>query len=310
MTRLEELIKVRDILSKVDYGTLTDIMDSYVPKIPLIVFDFKNKMFDLGQHYAGGSNLLYRARLLDEKTKQPFPLLQDLSYIPDDKKYKIQKYGRVNKPGESMFYASTNIATACLETFSKGENMKIFLEKGSMLLAVGVWKIEQPMTFAQMSSPEKYFERFINEVNTLDLKKVTIEKVRKNNQYLKEQIGNEEEFKILEFFSEEFAKTDTIDHNQYKLSNYFADRAFNRNRKFSFELDIDGIWYPSVPSAYQEANIVIPPKIVEEKLKFLWADIIWVVHFKESGQTQFNPIEQRAKVNENGIIEWTTKRLN
>lgn len=309
MTRIDELIKVRDILSKVDYKTLTNIMDSYVPRIPISIIDFKNEKFDLRQHYAGGSNLLYRARILDEKTKTPFPLLQDLSFIPDDKRHKIEKYGRVNKPGESMFYASTELATACIETFSKGESMRRFMEKGSLMLAVSVWKIEKPMTFVQMTSPEKYFERFINEVSTSDLKKVTIDSVRKQNQHLREQVGNEEEFKILEFFSEEFAKTDTTDHNEYKLANYFADRVFNRNPKFRIEGEVDGIWYPSVPSSYQETNIVMPPHKVASNLKFLWADIIWVVHFKESGQTQFNPIEQKAKVNDKGVIEWRSKQI-
>lgn len=307
MSRVDELKKVREILSKVDYPTLTNILDSYLPSVPLSIIDFKNEKFDLGQHYAGGSNLLFRARILDEKTHKLYELLQNLSYIPEDKWDKIDKYGRVNKPGESMFYASTEFSTACLETFSKGESMNKFIDKGSLMLAVGTWKIDHPMTFAQMTSPEDYFERFVKEIN-LDINKITIDSVRKQNEHLRKQIANDDEFQILEFFSEEFAKTDTIDHNEYKLANYYADRVFNRNPKFRIDGDIDGIWYPSVPSCYQETNIVMPPAKVHEKLKFLWADIIWVVHTKKTGHTQFLPIQKRAKVNDKGEIEWRSNK--
>ena len=208
MDRLTEIRKVRDIMKHVDYYKLTNILDSYCLSIPLYIKDFKNEMFEFGHHFVGGSNLLYRARIIDEKNKEPYKYLQDLSYIPNDKKNLIKSYGRVNKPGESMFYASTQMQTACIETFSKGESLEKLMEKGSLMLAVGVWKIEKPMTFVQMTSPEVYFGRFINEIKMkdLDLPIVNFETIKTQNKHIREQIGNEEEFKILEFFSEEFAK--------------------------------------------------------------------------------------------------------
>lgn len=304
MKKLEEIKKVREIVAETDYSTVTEILDSFCPEIKLSVRDFTNKDFELRQNYTGGSNLLFRARILDKKTNTPYKLLQDLSYIPEEFKHKIDKYGRVNKPGESMFYASTQMPIACIETFSKGESMKRFIEKGSLMLAVSVWKIERPMKFVQMISPEKYFQSFIEEYMSLDLSKVKIETVRKQNQILREQIGDEYDFRLLEFFSEEFAKTNTIDHNEYKISNYFADRVFNRNPKFRCHEDFDGIWYPSVPSGYQETNIVLPPSKVDEKLKFLWADIVWAIYSPKTGKIEFHTIQPRAKVNASGEMEW------
>ncbi|MEX2231412.1 MAG: hypothetical protein WD824_04595 [Cyclobacteriaceae bacterium] len=86
-------------------------------------------------------------------------------------------------------------------------------EQKSLLLNVGTWKIEKPMSLARMISPEKYFEKFIEEVKSLNLKKVTIEVVRKQNEEIRKLLRDEEEFRILEFFSEEFAKTEIKNHN-------------------------------------------------------------------------------------------------
>jgi RES domain len=302
MNRLSEIYKVKQILKEVNYATLTSMLDLYLPSVPICVINFDNRSRAFNK--SNETNFLYRARLITNNEQKSYQNIEDITYISEVKKHKIKTYGRVNKPCEPMFYASTEMAIACLETFSKGENFNLLKEKKSLLLDVGVWKIEKPMTIARMISPEKYFERFIEEVKGLDLKKVTIETIRKQNEELKIQINNEEEFKILEFFSEEFAKTNIIDHSEYKISNYYADRIFNRNPKFNIEEHIDGIWYPSVPSSFQEINFALLPATVELKLKFLWCNNVWIIFNADKGDIQFITIEQKAKVIDNGIIDW------
>lgn len=305
MDKISELKKVRDILTKTDYQTLSFILDSYLPTVPIVIFDFDNRPNGLNQPRNGGLNLLYRGRLLTNNDNKPYTEFKEINYISTDDAHKIKTYGRVNKPFESMFYASTEMAIACLETFSKGINLDQLEESKSVFVQIGVWKIESPLVFARMTSPENHFKEFLEleEIKKLELNKITIDTIKTQNEQLRKQVGNDEEFSILEFFSEEFAKTNTQDHNEYKLSNYYADRVFNRNKNFNTKIDIDGIIYPSVPSSYQELNLVIPPHIVDTKLKFLWCDLIWVVLNKNRG-AQFIPIEHRAKVNEKGIIEW------
>lgn len=306
MNTIHELRNGRKDLVKTDYAVMSKFLDSILPRIPLSVLDFKNRKFELKQQ-TGGLNLLYRARIIENK--EPHNLVQDLSYIPKEKTHLIVKHGRANKPGQSMFYSSTSLEAACIETFSKGENRKQFLEKGSLMIAVGVWEIIEPMTFIHMTSQEKYFEEFLQKANNLQLKKVTIETIREQNAYLKKLIADDQQFEILEFFSEEFAKLDITEHTDYKLSNYFADRALGFNPSSQTPGQADGIWYPSVPSSYQETNIVIPPHIVDTKLKFVGAIRMWVVHFRETSRTQFIPIEQHVLANEIGEIQWRHSKV-
>lgn len=304
MNRINELKKVRDILKEVDYKTLSNILDSHLPSVPILVYDFDNRPFALNQPNNGGLNLLYRGRLLTSPDNKPFQEFKQINYIHRDDIDKIKKYGRVNKPQESMFYASTEMAVACLETFSKGIKTEDLEKNISLFIQIGIWKIESPLVLARMTSPEKYFSDFVEqeEIKRLNPKKVTLETVKAQNEKIRKEFTKSEDFEILEFFSDEFAKTDTQDHNEYKLSNYYADRIFNRER-FDTKLQIDGIMYPSVPSCYQEQNLVLPPAIVDAKLKFLWSDLIWVTLSKNHG-AQFIPVEQRALINEKGLIEW------
>lgn len=309
MSKLIGLQKIKNSLKQIDYEKLCNILDAHLPRIPASIIQFENNKFELGQLHAGGMNLLYRARLVDE-TKIPFRTVKEISYIEQDKLHLIKYYGRVNKPGESMFYASSAIETACVETFSKGENFNKLKKEKSLNLIVGTWLVTKPMELAQMVSSEKYFSSFLEEAKSLNLKKVTLETIKEQNEYLRKQLNDDEAYNVLSFFSDEFAKTDTIDHNEYKLSNYYADRILSRNRRYKMEGNVDGIWYPSVPSSYQEINFVIPPKTVNDKLRFLSASIIWVIYSEDTNNIQFIPIEQRATANTEGIIQWRTKKIN
>jgi RES domain len=304
MKKIVELRKVREILSKTDYKTLSDILDSYVPSVPISIYGFDNKPFALSQLQNGGLNLLYRGRLLTDNENKPFKEFKEINYISKEDVSKIRKFGRVNRPFESMFYASTEMAVACLETFSKGVKLEELEGNKSFFVQLGVWKINSPMKLARMISPERYFNDFIEneEIKKMNLKKITLEIVKSQNEKLKSTLSTEEEFEILEFFSQEFAKTNTQDHNEYKISNYYADRVFNRNINFYLKEDIDGILYPSVPSCYQELNLALPPVVVDNKLKFLWCDLIWVVLSKKDG-AQFIPIGNRIKLDETGLLK-------
>lgn len=212
MDRLSDLVKTREILNTVDYNTLTRILNAYLPSVPISVIDFDNRPHAFNQT-SSRSNLLYRARLITNKDNKSFEKYEELTYISEGNRHKITEFGRVNKPGESIFYASTEPVVACIETFSRGANFNLLKEQKSLLLNVGTWKIEKPMSLARMISPEKYFEKFIEEVKSLNLKKVTIEVVRKQNEEIRKLLRDEEEFRILEFFSEEFAKTEIKNHN-------------------------------------------------------------------------------------------------
>ena len=74
---------------------------------------------------------------------------------------------------------------------------------------------------------------------------------------LKKQIGNDIGYEIHELFGNAFANFDIKTDNDYFLSNYYADRIFNQIDGFKVGEEIDGIIYPSVPSSFEENNIVL-----------------------------------------------------
>ena len=103
MTNFSELYKVRDIIKQTDYRTLSDILGSYLPNIPASILEFENNQFELNQIENGGMNMLYRARIIDE-TKVPYQTVEEISYIPQNKRHLIKYYGRVNKPDRGDYF--------------------------------------------------------------------------------------------------------------------------------------------------------------------------------------------------------------
>lgn len=302
MNIVEELNKLKKELTTINYSSLCETLDKLLPNIPIQVIDFDNRPNAFKQEYANGINLLYRGRIIKNEKGIPYSEVEDVSYISNSKKDKIKRYGRVNKPKEAMFYCSTKMPIACVETFSKGENLDKLKREKNLMLNVSVWKIKEKLTLAKMTSPSKFFKEFADEID-LNLENVTFEDIKQENKQVKAQLSSKES-KILEFFSEEFAQTHSKSHHSYKLSNYYADRVFNRRPKLDHGEIIDGIWFPSVPSSYQEINLVFPPEVVDEKLQFLWCNQVWVNFNSENKTIQFLPIKQRAKATEQGKIKW------
>ncbi len=302
-TIIEELSKAKDILDKINYTDLVEILNAYLPKIPICIYDFKNEPYALNQHHSGGVNLLYRARVNDKGTNAPYASVEDISYVPLKCQHKIKYFGRVNKPNNSMFYCSSDYSTACIETFSKGVNFDLIKERGSIMLTMGVWEVLEDLTLTQMIHSEKYFSEFREKVKNLEAIKISPEYVKEVNEKTFQMIGDGIEYEILKFFSDEFAKTDTHNDYEYKLSNYYADRVFDRIRAFNLGEKIDGIMYPSIAAIYDEYNIVMPPETVDKKLKFLEAIDMWIIWREKENRIDFKQIGRRSPDKE-GRLNW------
>lgn len=286
-------------LNKLNYDEVKSVCNVMLHSIPTPIVDFDNAPWSFNQSGSGGLNLFYRARL--EENNIEWENLRDLNYIPEEKRDLIKRFGRVNKPNESMFYGSTNYATACIEAITKGN---AFEERKNVILDVSVWKVEAPLKFIQMPYSEKHFEAFYNSVN-FESESIKLQHVKKFNSELRSHFEFEIEYEILEFFSDEFAKFNIKEDVEYQLSNYYADRIFNRIKGFEINEEIDGILYPSVASSYQEKNIALIPESVDSKLKFLSAMKVWIADFsKTSGGAQFIPLKQKVKANSDGKLDW------
>jgi len=288
-------------VKNLSYGEVVKLCNQFFPSLPLFVVDFTNDPFYFKQMEWGGLNVIHRGREITNPQNSPHPFVSDISYIPNKNLDKIKSFGRVNKMGEAMFYGSLNFATACIETLSKGED---FRKTGSAMVSIGTWKFEKPLKLVQMPHSMRVWKEFYQTVS-FKSGKITEEQIIEHNEHLRKQINNDLAFEILELFGDAFAKFDTKNDSDYYLSNYFADRIFNRLNEFKMGEDIDGIIYPSVPSSYLENNIALKPSVIDSKLKFIKAMQVWVVHHLDrGGGGEFIPIKQQISADSTGKISW------
>jgi hypothetical protein len=307
LSRINQIRAHRSSLIAEPNGRFVEILDYLLPRIPLVVTQFENQKFDFRQQQWGGLNMLYRARIIEDD-RIPYRTIKELSYIPKEDAHKIVKFGRVNKPRESMFYASTSELAACAETFTKGNMLKKFQANKKLFIAVSIWKVKKPFSFVEMACTVEYFGSFLDKLNNSEFHKLSVKDVKRKNERLRSFIESPIDKEIFDFFSDEFSIM-TDDDQDHKFSNYFADRVFNRSPKFQLDTSIDCIWYPSVPTGYQETNIVMPPERVDDILECTGGVIYWVVNHSSSGQTEFIPLDTYAPLNENQEFDWKFKKL-
>jgi len=294
-------------LDHVDYSDLIIDCNDYFQRLPIPVFDFPNSRNALHQNLQTGANLVYRARL-NEPGKR-WNHISEISFIPEHSVHKIIDFGRVNQPKQSMFYGAFNMATACVESVTKGN---VFEMPNSPTCTVGVWKIESPLIWAELPHSAKHFEAFWART-TFRSESIRVEHIEKWNKELVENIKKSEHYRgeidiqIMQFFAEEFAKFDIKSNSDYKLSNYYADRVFNRIKGFELQEDVDAIIYPSIASSYQHKNIVMRTGTATTKLKFQYALDIWMpIHKGENGGIQFIPLKQFVRADGEGKLDWST----
>lgn len=67
------------------------------------------------------------------------------------------------------------------------------------------------------------------------------------------------QLEVIRFISDQFAR-EKVSHHDYKISTAYADIVVNT-------AGVAGLAYPSVQTAYQGQNIVVPPRVVDESLR-------------------------------------------
>ncbi|MBU3050596.1 RES domain-containing protein, partial [Chryseobacterium indologenes] len=283
---IDELLTNGDNLP---YSRIVELCNVAFPRIPISIYNFENQPFELQQMEMGGTNIIYRAREIKNKDNVPFDKASELSYIPDELLNIIKDFGRANKPGQSMFYGAFDYPVACTECIVNGKEI---IAKGSTLFVVGMWKIQERLKLAQIPHSEGIFTEFYD---TVDFKSETIQlqDIQKLNATIKNQINSDYDYKNLMFFADQFARFD--EKNSYKLSNYYCDRIFNNVVNLKTPQYIEGIIYPSIVNSFQKENIVLRPSVVDKKLKFIGAMLVYFV--PATGGTkgaQFHPFRQHV----------------
>ena len=272
-------------------------MNEFVNSMPIITVP-PRKEIHLFKEYSRDRAIVYKAR--PNEGKLPWQFLKDISIVPEDKKQNVNR-GRLNKPGERIFYCSNDMRVSCLESISKG----LTLQPESKYLTVGAWKIIEPLNLAKVYYSNQGLEHFAKNNKELYDRKSEYREWERNDAIgqLKQNFKGEELEKaivILDFFSDEIGRIDIRNGYDYMLCNYFADHIFHRTKSFKPEDKIDGILYPSIPFSYQGDNIAFTENGFK-KLKFISAAFVKVI-FTEGANWLF--FEKGIQADENGQLLW------
>ena len=109
-------------------------------------------------------------------------------------------------------------------------------------------------------------------------------------------------------YADSFAKFNIESEKDFYLTNYYADRVFNKVAYSRIDQDMDGILYPSVANNYRNLNIVLKPESVKSKLKFIEANH-WIVtnDIRNRGTVSWLPIKGNRRADEDGNMIWDPK---
>jgi len=303
--RLKKLNEIRNNLTDYDYSDLTFMLNELVPSLPVSVIDFKNKAPERVAHDFMDYRTFYRARPNNDiNTSVSFPTVSQISYIGEDYTHKIENYGRVNKPNQSIFYCCTEIQTACFEGLSKGIDLDKLHEVQEKWVTVGLWKLKDDLKLAEIIATPQLLKQLKADAPGIAITERDIECAEKYLNSTKTKLGDDDKARILQFFSEEFLRTKIDSDKDYMICNYYADRIMNRIDGFDIK-PVDGIIYPSVPSGFKFKNIALEPNVVDEKLEFMGAKKVRYVRFPD-GKFVLD-IKQGSlgvKADDKGVIQW------
>ncbi len=180
----------------------------------------------------------------------------DISYRPDLEN--IKDFGRTNKPGQPIFYASTDPDTALYEVsrIRKEEDQDI----GKHHITVGLWVLTKRLHLLQFVHHSEASQRN-PEVRDQYQHQDSIFRSLESDVY--ERVD-----RILRYFSDEFAKPATI-HHEYKISCaiYDLDIEMGNLPRAKRDLGFSGALYPSVRNNLRGLNISLEPNAVDDALE-------------------------------------------
>lgn len=188
---------------------------------------------------------------------QIFNAESEITYRTDFKN--ITKFGRANCPGQSLFYGAVkaeNIEYPRIinlfetsELFREKDNLN---ENAEFTMTVGKWRVKEDIEIAEVVFNQSNIEN--------------IPQIKESYEYQFAKIKNDfpdrvdDIARILQFFSDEFAKKDIKSHEDYKISAAYTDMIINTRTA-------SGITYPSTRTDSQGFNVALTIHAVENSLE-------------------------------------------
>ena len=311
MTELETLQnglqRLDKVLHNMTFDQARDILSDNLPRVPIPITDFDNSPFFFNQREYGGMNLVYRARPNekgDTWASSNFTTVKELSYVPSDSLDKIKTHGRVNKPHEAIFYGAFDGSTAAIEILHANQ---AFIQSRSAFITISIWRFTQPLILADIPLSKRQHDALYEELAGVDGFKSKFDEsyFKRQNEAKIALKYNELDNCVMDYFSDKFCESKE-GNQHYKISNYYADRAFNRYPEIHPmpEGGVEGILYSSIAGSYQDRCIALLPDVVDTKLEFLEVQLVWA-----RGHEKFElDVIDVARADENGKLVWQKGR--
>ena len=285
-TAIEFIAKLRGLaLKDISLKELDELIDGVFHMIP----------FSLG--VIPKDTLLYRARV--NKKDKEFLHLDELTLRkPND----VKSFGRANQPEESIFYCSTNMNLACGEVL---QDMKYSFQPKyeAGFATVSVWKVLKDIRVAPI-----YYSEKVTKVrkDIADYKEGNRKQVRDWNHVSHSTLDVSD--LIMEFFCDEFSKSDINYEDDYKFSVSYTRRLQHANTLIAPQHEkerFDGIVYPSVALKFAGDNVALFDDNLYSKIKFETAYEVVCTHFDfEIGSLNSFFLHEIESIDEKGNIVW------
>lgn len=177
----------------------------------------------------------------------------------------IKEYGRANKPGERIFYCSSNLKLAAFEVLT---NSQVYLNRSleDIKISIGIWQTKMNLHVASIyDNPKLHTLR----KDILDEYLINQEMLFNGNISFNAAVSNS---LLLQFFAEEFTKCDTKSNCDYRISNFYISSLRQSNSCISDEFfsdKFDGLNYPSIAMKYKGDNQAIFIESADSKIELI-----------------------------------------
>lgn len=250
-----------EIIANIDYSEavvseLYDIFNSIKGQLPIVEI----KILD--------DCRIFRQRR--NERNHEFKCINELSYPPVTA---VKNYGRVNIPGEPIFYGCSfgnyqpteiPIKVSAAEVSELIKDVNLF---GIERTTCSVWKVVGHINLLAFPFSESY-------KNPTD----DIMRIQKEWMIFKNSKVSKENLSLIQYMSNEIAKQ-TDDNVGYIKISHFVNFLLNKNIPTK---SYDGILYPSVLGQGNGYNVALKPCAVDDKLQFVSAHCCYVIKRPEN----------------------------
>lgn len=214
-----------------------------------------------------------------------FENVDQLSYRKDIEN--IDKFGRANEPGQSVFYCSNNEILSFVETSYIAREQK---DKDYEYNTTSIWVSTEDILAVSLLTND-------------DIKGQHTEIDESSRSFENLISGQNDESanavkSLLQFLSKEFSRASEGNSNHYKITAAFANYIFDSVN------NADGILYPSTLYRTEGFNFAFKPDVVENKLQFYAAQRIKMQNMGNKRYQETEKIESEINQPNDNVIHW------